>query len=108
MTPAAESAHTAQEGIGAPARLPLLAELAGYRERLGPILASTVSAHHVVYPRWRGGYDIVVRSEVGIAICGSCCWAPWWGVPGPPLGRAEQLGLALLPSRLDRPRFLMV
>ena len=100
MTPPAETARTAQTGIGALDRLPLLAELSGYRERLGPILASTVLPFVlIVYLALEGGgYDIVVRSEVGIAI--------WWIVllgalvgvlpVGRPLGRAELIGLGLL------------
>jgi O-antigen ligase len=100
MTPPAESARSSQAGIGALDRLPLLAGISGYRERLGPILASTVLPFILVayLALEGGGYDIVVRSEVGIAI--------WWIVllgalvgvlpVGRPLGRAEQVCLGLL------------
>ncbi len=92
--------HVPREGRSAgSAGCPLLAELAGYRERLGPILASTVLPFAlVVYLALEGGgYDVVVRSEVGMAL--------WWIVllgalvgvlPVRPLGRAEQVGLGLL------------
>ena len=99
MTPPAESARAARGEIGGSGRLPLTAELARYRERLGPILASTVLPFVlIVYLALEGGgYDVVVRSEVGVAV--------WWIVllgalvgvlPVRPLGRAEQVGLALL------------
>src|SRR5215208_2071593 len=99
MAPPVENAPAARGEIGGLGRLPLIAELAGYRERLGPILASTVLPFAlVVYLALDGGgYDVVVRSEVGIAL--------WWIVllgalvgvlPVRPLGRAEQVGLALL------------
>ena len=98
MAPPVENAPAARGEIGGIGRQPLLAELAGYRERLGPILASTVLPFAlVVYLALEGGgYDVVVRSEVGMAI--------WWIVllgalvgvlPVRPLGR-EQVGLALL------------
>jgi tetratricopeptide (TPR) repeat protein len=98
MTPPTESAPAARE-IGGLDRLPLLRELAGYRERLGPVLASTVLPFAlVVYLALEGGgYDVVVRGEVGVAI--------WWIVllgalvgilPVRPLGRAERIGLGLL------------
>jgi O-Antigen ligase len=96
MTPPAESAPAARGEIG---RLPLLRELAGYRERLGPILASTVLPFALVLylALEGGGYDVVVRSQVGIAL--------WWIVllgalvgvlPMRPLGRAEMICLGLL------------
>jgi tetratricopeptide (TPR) repeat protein len=99
MTPPTESAPAARGEIGRLGRLPLLAELARYRERLGPILASTVLPFALVLylALEGGGYDVVVRSEVGVAI--------WWIVllgalvgilPVRPLGRAEQIGLSLL------------
>jgi O-antigen ligase len=99
MTPPAESAPAARGEVGGLGRLPLLRELAGYRERLGPLLASTVLPFAlVVYLALEGGgYDVVVRSQVGMAL--------WWilllgalvGVlPVRPLGRAEQVGLGLL------------
>jgi tetratricopeptide (TPR) repeat protein len=99
MTPPTESAPAARGEIGGLGRLPLLRELAGYRERLGPVLASTVLPFALVLylALEGGGYDVVVRSEVGIAI--------WWIVllgalvgilPVRPLGRAEQVGLGLL------------
>ena len=99
MAPPAESARAARGEIGGLGRFPLIAELADYRERLGPILASTVLPFAlVVYLALAGGgYDVVVRSEVGVAL--------WWIVllgalvgvlPVRPLGRAEQVGLALL------------
>jgi O-Antigen ligase len=99
MAPPAESARATRGEIGALGRFPLLAELAGYRERLGPILASTVLPFVlVVYLALEGGgYDVVVRSEVGVAL--------WWIVllgavvgvlPVRPLGRAEKVALALL------------
>jgi cytochrome c-type biogenesis protein CcmH/NrfG len=81
------------------ARVPTLADLASLRERLGPILASTVLPFVlVIYLALEGGgYDVVVRGEVGIAI--------WWIVllgalvgvlPVRALGRAELVGLSLL------------
>src|SRR5215208_3645036 len=99
MAPPAENAPAARGEIGGLGRMPLLAELAGYRELLGPILASTVLPFAlVVYLALEGGgYDVVVRSEVVMSL--------WWilllgalvGVlPVRPLGRAEQVGLALL------------
>jgi O-antigen ligase len=99
MTPPAETARTEQTQIGPLDRLPFLAEISGYRERLGPILASTVLPFVlVVYLALEGGgYDVVVRSEVGVAI--------WWIVllgalvgvlPVRPLGRAELIGVGLL------------
>ncbi len=99
MTPPAENAPAARGEIGGLGRLPLLRELAGYRERLGPILASTVLPFAlVVYLALEGGgYDVVVRSQVGMAL--------WWIVllgalvgvlPVRPLGRAELIGLGLL------------
>ena len=99
MAPPAESARAARGEIGGLGRFPLIAELADYRERLGPILASTVLPFAlVVYLALAGGgYDVVVRSEVGVAL--------WWIVllgalvgvlPVRPLGRAEQVGLGLL------------
>jgi O-Antigen ligase len=99
MTPPAESAPAARGEIGGLGRLPLLRELAGYRERLGPILASTVLPFAlVVYLALEGGgYDVVVRSQVGMAL--------WWIVllgalvgvlPVRSLGRAELVGLGLL------------
>jgi tetratricopeptide (TPR) repeat protein len=99
MTPPAENAPAARGDIGGLGRLPLLRELAAYRERLGPILASTVLPFAlVVYLALEGGgYDVVVRSEVGMAV--------WWIVllgalvgvlPVRPLGRAELIGLGLL------------
>ena len=99
MTPPAESAPAARGEIGGLGRLPLLRELAGYRERLGPILASTVLPFALVLylALEGGGYDVVVRSEVGMAL--------WWIVllgalvgvlPVRPLGRAELIGLGLL------------
>jgi hypothetical protein len=80
-------------------RLPTLAELAGLRERIGPILASTVLPFVLVLylALEGGGYDVVVRGEVGIAI--------WWivllgalvgALPVRALGRAELVGLGLL------------
>jgi hypothetical protein len=97
MTPPAETARTAQ--AGALDRLHVASELSRYRERLGPILASTVLPFTlVVYLALQGGgYDVVVRSEIGVAI--------WWIVllgalvgvlPVRPLGRAEIVGLGLL------------
>jgi hypothetical protein len=76
-----------------------LAEFADYRERLGPILASTVLPFVLVLylALDGGGYDVVVRGEVGIAI--------WWIVllgalvgvlPVRGLGRAELAGVGLL------------
>jgi O-antigen ligase len=99
MAPPVENAPAARGDGGGLGRLPLIGELAGYRERLGPILASTVLPFAlVIYLALEGGgYDVVVRSEVGIAL--------WWIVllgalvgilPVRPLGRAEQVGLALL------------
>src|SRR5215208_547348 len=99
MAPPVENGPAAPAEVGGLGRLPLIAELAAYRERLGPILASTVLPFAlVVYLALEGGgYDVVVRSEVGMAL--------WWilllgalvGVlPVRPLGRAEQVGLALL------------
>src|SRR5436190_550623 len=82
-----------------PARLPTLAELADLRERLGPILASTVLPFVLILylALEGGGYDVVVRGEVGIAI--------WWIVllgalvgvlPVRAMGRAELVGLGFL------------
>jgi tetratricopeptide (TPR) repeat protein len=99
MTPPAENAPAARREIGGLGRLPLLGELARHRERLGPILASTVLPFAlVVYLALEGGgYDVVIRSQVGMAL--------WWIVllgaligvlPVRPLGRAEQVGLGLL------------
>jgi O-antigen ligase len=81
------------------ARLPTLAELADLRERLGPILASTVLPFVLVLylALEGGGYDVVARGEVGIAI--------WWivllgalvgALPVRALGRAELTGVGLL------------
>ena len=99
MAPPAESARDVRGEIGWLSRLPSLAELADQRERLGPLFASTVLPFVLVLylALAGGGYDVVVRSEVGIAI--------WWIVllgalvgvlPVRPLGRAEQIGLGLL------------
>jgi hypothetical protein len=79
--------------------LPTLAELAGLRDRIGPILASTVLPFVLILylALEGGGYDVVVRGEVGIAI--------WWivllgalvgALPVRTLGRAELVGLGLL------------
>jgi O-antigen ligase len=73
--------------------------LAYLRERLGPILASTVLPFALVLylALQGGGYDVVVRGEVGIAI--------WWilllgalvgALPVRALGRAELVGVGLL------------
>jgi tetratricopeptide (TPR) repeat protein len=99
MTPPTESSPAARGEIGGLGRLPLLSELARYRERFGPILGSTVLPFALVLylALEGGGYDVVVRSEAGVAI--------WWIVllgalvgilPVRPLGRAEQVGLGLL------------
>ena len=42
MAPPVENAPAAGGQVGRLGRFPLLAELAGYREQLGPLLASTV------------------------------------------------------------------
>jgi tetratricopeptide (TPR) repeat protein len=99
MTPPTESAPAARGEIGGLGRLPLLRELAGYRERLGPVLASTVLPFAlVVYLALEGGgYDVVVRSEVGVAIWWIVLLGALFGIlPVRPLGRAEQVGLGLL------------
>ena len=73
--------------------------MADLRERLGPILASTVLPFALVLylALEGGGYDVVVRGEVGIAI--------WWivllgalvgALPVRALGRAELAGVGLL------------
>lgn len=99
MAPPAESAPAARGDIGVLGRLPILAEVADYRERFGPILASTVLPFALILylALSGGGYDVVVRSEVGVAV--------WWIVllgalvgvlPVRPLGRGEKVILALL------------
>ena len=99
MAPPAESSRAARGEIGWTSRLPSLAQLTDQRERLGPILASTVLPFVLVLylALAGGGYDVVVRSEVGVAL--------WWIVllgavvgilPVRPFGRAEQVGLGLL------------
>ena len=79
--------------------MPVLAELAAQRERVGQLLGRTVLPFTLVLylALAGGGYDVLVRSGVGIAI--------WWIVllgalvgilPVRRLGRAELLGLGLL------------
>jgi hypothetical protein len=98
MAPSAESARTARGEIAGLGRS-FFAEFADYRERLGPIFASTVLPFVLVlYLALKGGgYDLVVRGEVGIAI--------WWivllgaligALPVRALGRAELAGVGLL------------
>jgi peptidoglycan/LPS O-acetylase OafA/YrhL len=85
--------------IRARAGLPGLAEMAAQRERAGQLLGRTVLPFALVLylALEGGGYDAILRSEVGIAI--------WWiillgslvGVlPLHRLGRAELVGLGLL------------
>lgn len=99
MSPPPDSAQAAPAKLGGVNRLPRISDLTDLGERLGPILASTVMPFTlVIYLALEGGgYDVVLRSEVGVAI--------WWilllgalvGVlPVRPLGRAELLGLGLL------------
>jgi O-antigen ligase len=98
MQRSSEVGVTPGEAVGA-SRLPSLAEIAGYRERLGPLLASTVLPFALVLYLGLegGGYDSIIRGEVGIAV--------WWIVllgavvgvlPVRRLGRNELLGLGLL------------
>jgi hypothetical protein len=97
MSQPGETVGTAQ--AARTARVPTLGELADLRERLGPILASTVLPFALVLylALEGGGYDVVVRGEVGIAI--------WWivllgalvgALPVRALGRTELAGIGLL------------
>ena len=99
--------HPPPEEIGGIGRLPLLAELAGYRERLGPILASTVLPFAlVVYLALeRAATTSSSAARWGWPSGGSCCWAPWsgcsrcarWG------GRSRSASASCSPSRPGRP-----
>ena len=97
MSRPAEAVGTAQAARAA--RFPTLGELAKLRERVGPILAGTVLPFALVLylALEGGGYDVVVRGEVGIAI--------WWivllgalvgALPVRAFGRAELAGVGLL------------
>jgi tetratricopeptide (TPR) repeat protein len=99
MERSAESVDVTPRQLTGVNRLPLAGEIAGFRDRLGPFLASTVLPFTlIVYLALEGaGYDAIVRSEVGVAV--------WWIVllgailgvlPVRRLGRDELLCLGLL------------
>jgi hypothetical protein len=99
MSEVAEGTEAVAGQIRARVSLPRLADLAAQRERVGQLLGRTVLPFSLVLylALEGGGYDVLVRSEVGIAI--------WWIVllgalvgvlPLQRLGRAELLGLGLL------------